>query len=159
MSKELDLMNYNIIGEFNSGLKVYLENKLVMYSKVSRKFFSDIIKVYDRKQNLILEVKQHSDYYEIIKINDKDFWDIIKINKDEIIFGENQVIDFRSKWFTISLYPKMKIYFKNEEIGFIRAKLFSLNINTDLYIKRFENDLVKYVLILLLCRFSSVDHG
>lgn len=159
MDEEIKLINYNIIGEFNSGLKVYLENKLIMYSEEDRKFFSDVIRIYNKASCLILKVKQHSDCYEIKKMNDEDFLDIEQINRDEIIFKENKRIEFKSKRLTISSYPKMKIYFENKEIGLIETKQFSLSINTNLYLEKCGSELIQYILILLLCRFSSVDHG
>ena len=38
-------MKYDIIGEFNSGLKVYLKGQLIMYSEVDRSIWGDNINI------------------------------------------------------------------------------------------------------------------
>lgn len=151
-------MKYDIIGEFNSGLKVYLKGQLIMYSEVDRSIWGDNINIYNNDYNLILKIKQYSSYFDIEENLDKVFFDLNKINKSSIVFKENNEIKFHSKWYSISLYPATKIYYKTKEIGEIKTKQLSLGINMSVNIKEFENEFSSYILVLILCKYSNVDH-
>ncbi|PZO26145.1 MAG: hypothetical protein DCE86_14890, partial [Flavobacteriaceae bacterium] len=68
-------MEFTIKGEFYSGLNVYKNNELLLYSKFKHRWFrGDLISVFDKDDNLLIEVSESGmwdDKY-LIRYQNKD---------------------------------------------------------------------------------------
>ncbi|CAM1342873.1 hypothetical protein [Tenacibaculum amylolyticum] len=154
-------MTYKIKGGFNSGLHIYKEEEKIMYSLVKKEFFKNEIEIYNNNHKSLLTVKKSISGFNIENIDLKKLDKLVNIENNSIIFNLGEIIHFKKKWYDISLYPCSIIYFNNKKIGQIKPKrrIFSFNINLNLYIYDDFKDLTDYILIFILCKYSNQDHG
>ncbi|WP_242133001.1 hypothetical protein [Aestuariivivens marinum] len=154
-------MKYKIKGDFNSGLKVYSESSLIMFSEVTRRWFSpDLTKVYTKNNDLLITIKQKgffSSSYQIQFQNSELIDQINSINNSTLSFSDDKRIEFKSKWSSLLMDPYFRIFYNNYEIGIVKLKRIAINLDFTLIIKEnFEH--LTYLFIFFLITQSNKDY-
>lgn len=147
-------MEFIIKGEFYSGLNVYRNNELLLYSKFKHRWFrGDLISVFDKDDNLLVEVSESGmwdDKY-LIRYQNKDLLGtILFLSRNEIMFSGNIKFKLSQTWVAL-ISPFAKIYYEEKEIArvnlkrFITFRQFSLQLKDENFI--YINELLIYFLL------------
>ncbi|MEN2399529.1 hypothetical protein GKZ90_0007055 [Flavobacterium sp. MC2016-06] len=109
----------------NHSLYAYKDDELLFYSTIKFYWNKRIIKIFDKNNELILEVKSKMIFceakYSFLFQNEDLAKNIMKINCDEIHFGENQYLN-RKKDDFFSLNLNGSYFLKEIKIGEIKQK-------------------------------------
>ncbi|OMP31928.1 hypothetical protein [Mangrovimonas sp. DI 80] len=158
-------ITYRINGDFNSGLKIFLDDNLLMFSEVKRKWFSsDIIQIYAENKELLLVIKKKGVFktlYHIEFQNGQLIDDVKSIEESflssRICFSGNKSIELKSSAVPF-IGPNARIFYKNEEIGNIKIKKLAINLDYTLTMKKANFEYLSYLFILFLVKESNRDY-
>ncbi|WP_447635296.1 hypothetical protein [Flavobacterium microcysteis] len=147
-------MEFTIKGEFYSGLNVYKNNELLLYSKLKHRWFrGDLISIFDKDDNLLVEVSvsgmKNSEY--LIRYQNKDLLEtILSLSRNEIMFSGNIRFKLSQAWLAL-INPYAKVYYEEKEIAkinlerFMTFRQFSLHLKDENFI--YINELLVYFLL------------
>ena len=147
-------MEFIIKGEFYSGLNVYRNNELLLYSKFKYRWFrGNLISIFDKDDNLLVEVSvsgmKNSEY--LIRYQNKDLLEtILSLSRNEIMFSGNIRFKLSQAWLAL-INPYAKVYYEEKEIAkinlerFMTFRQFSLHLKDENFI--YINELLVYFLL------------
>jgi hypothetical protein len=155
-------MEFTIKGEFYSGLNVYKNNELLLYSKFKHRWFrGDLISVFDKDDNLLIEVSESGmwdDKY-LIRYQNKDLLaTILFLSRNEITFSGNIKFKLSQTW-VILLNPFAKIYYEEKEIAKVNLKRFMTIRQFSLQLKDENFIYIDNLLIYFLLNQTSNNFG
>lgn len=154
------LRDFIIKGGFNSGLKVYENNELILVSEVSKNWpKSDFINIYDGQNKLLASIK----HVERLFKNEFEIFDqnlgIKSINqsgrKGNIELDNGKVFKFNYNIIYVITNPYLKILYNDNEIGKLNNKKFGFSLNYKLSIKDAYKDYLNYILTYILVTESN----
>ncbi|WP_248722864.1 hypothetical protein [Seonamhaeicola sp. ML3] len=157
------MIQLKIYGGFNSGLKVYSENDVVLFSNVSKNWpESDFINIYNGKKTLITSIKHinrlFKNKFEIFS----QTLDIKSINqsatKGYIELDNGDIIKFSYSATNFFTNPYLKIFCNGIEIGKLNNRKFGFSLNYKLLIRDDYTDFLYYILIYILATESNKDY-
>ncbi|TPD65358.1 hypothetical protein [Flavobacterium microcysteis] len=147
-------MEFIIKGEFYRGLNVYKNNELLLYSKFKHRWFrGDLISIFDKDDNLLVEVSvsgmENSEY--LIRYQNKDLLEtILSLSRNEIMFSRNIRFKLSQAWLAL-INPYARVYYEEKEIAkinlerFMTFRQFSLHLKDENFI--YINELLVYFLL------------
>lgn len=155
-------MEFTIKGEFYSGLNVYKNNELLLYSKFKHRWFrGDLISVFDKDDNLLIEVSESGmwdDKY-LMRYQNKDLLaTILFLSRNEIMFSGNIKFKLSQTWVAL-VNPFAKIYYEEKEIARVNLKRFMTNRQFSLHLKDENFIYIDRLLIYFLLNQTSNNFG
>ena len=152
-----------ITGGFQSGLKVYENNKLTLFSEVSNNWpKSDFINIYDIQKELVASIKHTSRIFKNeFKIIDQRL-NIKNINQSTLK-GTIELISGKTFKFSYSITnvitnPYLKIFYNDIEIGKLNNKKIGFELNYTLLLKDEYKNYLNYILTYILVTESNKDY-
>ena len=157
------MIQLEINGGFNDGLKVYSEKDTMLFSDVNKKWLKpDLINIYDEQKSLIISIKHISQIFKTeFKIIDQTL-DIKKIiqtlKKGKIELMNGEIFEFKKSRTSLITNPYLKIFHNDIEIGILNNKKLGFKLNYDLSIKDEYKHFLNYILIYILVTESNKDY-
>jgi hypothetical protein len=157
------LIQLQIKGGFNDGLKVNSENELILYSDVIKKWFKpDLINIFDGQKSLIISIKHISQIFKTeFKIIDQtsDIKNIIQtLKKGTIELTTGEIFEFKKSMTSLITNPYLKIFHNDIEIGKLNNKKIGFKLNYDLSLENEYKSYLTYILIYILSTESNKDY-
>jgi hypothetical protein len=150
-------MEYITKGELNSNLEIFHKSKRIYHSTLTKKWFkSDVIKVYNSENSLLVEIKikPFTNEYILSYINNNLLnGKLFLKNSKKIIVNDKLTFNYIKN----CIPYKSNILLNQKEIAKVETKLLSFNHNHKITFSNENKEHIKYSLILFLISNTFLD--
>lgn len=139
-------MEIEILEKDNQSLYAYKDGELLFYATIKFKWFNSLVKIFDHKNDLVLEVGIKAFFkleYNILFQNEALTKNIGEIYYSDIYFNENKRLTSKTRYF-ITFNASLYYFSGKNEIAEIKQKIWNLSTRKK-FILTIDDEYLEYL--------------